>query len=65
MSKRASYEIEATSCDEKRAFFSAESNLDQFEPGRFHFNFVSLQSETDGFHKKAVDYILSERGRRR
>lgn len=63
MNKRASYEREATSYDQKRAFFSAGLNLDQFGPVCFHFNFVSLQSETDGFHKKQlIIYYHHERG---
>lgn len=43
INKRASYEREATSYDEKRGFLIAGLNLDQFGPACFHFNFVSLQ----------------------
>ena len=65
MNRSASYWRTVTCYDENSDVFSAESNLAQFGPVCFHFNFVSLQSETDGFHKKAVDYILSpSRGRR-
>lgn len=58
----ASYERKVASNDGDSWFFSAGLNLNQFEPGCFHLDFVSLQMETDGFHKKAVDYIFITKG---
>jgi hypothetical protein len=57
MNRSASYWRTVTCYDENSDVFSAEPNLDQFGSASFQFNSVSLQSETDSFHKKAVDYI--------